>query len=362
MQKRVGLKTGQIYSLYVTITSALKYTLIEENKMPNRDRILLLLQTLQKQSDDETWLTTADLRAVLEAEGYECSIRTLRKEIQSIIDSGYNIEIQESEGQSTKYAWKARKWTAPELQILIDAVSSAQFIPEKQSRKLIARLTAMAGPSHQGELKPQILISEHIKAKNRDMIHSVQAIRKAMDRDKMISFRYLQYTPDKQQIPKHAGTEDEQYIVSPYATVWNDDRYYLVGWSDTREQVVVFRIDRMKVPNILKKDRVPAPEDFDVRNYTDKVFRMYGGPEENVTLKCKMEILDQVIDQFGDGIDIRPGKKDTFRITVPVSLSTTFYAWVFQYVGKMSIICPEYVREAYAGYLEEALDDVLGED
>ena len=37
--------------------------------MPNRDRILLLLQTLQQQSDDETWLTTADLRAVLEAEG-----------------------------------------------------------------------------------------------------------------------------------------------------------------------------------------------------------------------------------------------------------------------------------------------------
>jgi hypothetical protein len=39
--------------------------------MTQYDRILLLLQTLQQQSDNETWLTTADLRAVLEAEGYE---------------------------------------------------------------------------------------------------------------------------------------------------------------------------------------------------------------------------------------------------------------------------------------------------
>jgi len=28
----------------------------------------------------------------------------------------------------------------------------------------------------------------------------------------------------------------------------------------------------------------------------------------------------------------------------------------------MTVIAPEHVREAYAGYLQEALDDVLGED
>lgn len=42
--------------------------------MPTKDRLLVLIQTLQERSDDETWLTTADLRAALEAEGHECSI------------------------------------------------------------------------------------------------------------------------------------------------------------------------------------------------------------------------------------------------------------------------------------------------
>ena len=330
--------------------------------MPNKDRLLVLLQTLQKNSDDETALSTADILAALEAEGHDCSIRTLRRDVKSLQDCGYEIEIREkTEGGYTRYAWMDREWSQPELQILVDAVSAAQFIPQARSEELIRKLSGMAGPSHKQELVPQFLISERVKAKNKDMIYTVQAIRRAIEQNKKISFRYLQYNTNKEQVPKHEGMPEEEYVVSPYATVWNNDRYYLVGWSDKRQKVAVFRIDRMKVPNILRKKRVSAPEDFDVRDYTDKVFMMYGGPEEKVTLKCKTEILDQVIDRFGDGIELKNVSRGMFEVTVPVSLSTTFYSWVFQYVGKMRILEPEYVREKYAGYLEMAMDEALGE-
>lgn len=325
-----------------------------------KDRLLVLLRILQDHTDDETWLTTAQIRALMEAEGQDGCIRTLRKNVAVLQDCGYEISVRERNGMPTEYAYLGRRLSMPDLQILVDAVSAAQFIPQKRSEELIAELSVMAGPSHVKELRPQILVSEHVKAKNKNMIYTVQEIRRAIDRNKKIRFRYLEYNTDKKQVRKHEGTDEEWYTVSPYATVWNDDRYYLVGWSDKREKVVVFRIDRMEVPKQLPNKRVPEPEEFDVRDYTDKVFRMYGGPEERVTLRCNTEILDQVIDRFGDGIDIKPGKKH-FTVTVPVSLSTTFYAWVFQFVGKMSIVSPEYVREAYAGYLEEALDDVLGE-
>ncbi len=328
--------------------------------MPNRDRLLLLLHTLQKESDDENWLTTAYLRKVLETEGFECSIRSLRRDIRSLQNSGFEIAVQETEGKSTLYAWQSREWTMPELQILVDAVSSAQFIPEARSRELINKLASMAGPSHTEELKPQILVSEHIKAKNKNMIYAVQAIRRAIDRDRKISFRYLQYTPEKEQVPKHAGTAEENYIVSPYATVWNNDRYYLVGWSDKRRKVTVFRIDRMMVPKQLPNKRVPAPEDFDVRDYTDKVFWMFDGPKEEVTLRCSMEILDQVIDRFGEKTEIKTKADGRFEVTVPVSLSGTFYAWVFQFTGKMEITAPEHVKEAYRVMLRSAADTALG--
>ena len=146
--------------------------------MPNNERLLFLLQTLQENTDDETWLTTADLRRVLEMEGCECSIRTLRTDIQSMKNCGYEIAVRETEGASTEYAWMDREWSQPELQILVDAVSAAQFIPQKRSEELIRKLAEMAGPSHAKELVPEILISEHIKAKNRNMIYTVQEIRR----------------------------------------------------------------------------------------------------------------------------------------------------------------------------------------
>ena len=326
-----------------------------------KDRLLVLLQILQDHTDDDTWLTTAELLGLMEAEGQEGCKRTLRRNIQSLQNCGYEIGVREANGMPTEYAYLGRKWSMPDLQILVDAVSAAQFIPQRRSEELIAELSVMAGPSHVKELHPQILVSEHVKAKNKNMIYAVQEIRRAIDRNKKIRFRYLEYNLEKEQVRKHEGTPEEWYVVSPYATVWNDDRYYLVGWSDKRQAVNVFRIDRMEVPKQLPNKRVPEPEGFDVRDYTDKVFRMYGGPEEKVTLLCKREILDQVIDRFGDGVEITEARKQYFKVTVPVSLSTTFYAWVFQYVGKMKIEAPEHVREAYAGYLGEALDEVLGD-
>ena len=56
--------------------------------MATKDRLLVLLQTLQNNSDDETWLTTQDLRSALEKEGHECSIRTLRRDVQSLHNCG----------------------------------------------------------------------------------------------------------------------------------------------------------------------------------------------------------------------------------------------------------------------------------
>ena len=325
-----------------------------------KDRLLVLLQILQEHTDDETSLTTAELLRLLEEGNQEGSKRTLRRNIASLIECGYDIEIRETNGMPTEYAYLGRKWSPQELQILVDAVSAAQFIPVKKSRDLVRKLSEMAGPSHREELVPQILVSEHVKAQNPHMIYSVHAIRRAIDRGRKISFRYLCFGMDGKQVPRHAGTENEWYTVSPYATVWNDDRYYLVGWSDRDGEIRVYRIDRMQDAKQLQKKRVPPPEGFDVRDYTDKVFRMYGGPEEKVTLLCKREILDQVYDRFGTGIRPQKAGNGSFRVTVPVSLSTTFYAWVFQFVGQMKIEKPAHVRDAYGKYLEEALEDVIG--
>ena len=103
--------------------------------------------------------------------------------------------------------------------------------------------------------------------------------------------------------------------------------------------------------------RVPA--DFNIQDYTDKVFWMYDGQEEEVTLRCHNGILDQVIDRFGEGITLKNLTDRTFDVTLPVCISGTFFAWVLQFVGEMKIIGPEYVKDAYMQYLQQALSDTI---
>lgn len=329
--------------------------------MANKNRLLTLLQILQNDSDEHHPLTTAQVREALAERGCPVSIFTLRDDITSLQESGYQIDVKEKNGTPTTYGFMEREWSAAELQVLIDAVSAAQFIPVERSNDLIKKLANMAGPSHRDSLEPQILVSEHIKAKNKKMIFTVQAIRKAIRSDRKIIFKYYQYNLQKEQVPKHEGTPEELYVVSPYATVWNNDRYYLVGYSDKRKKVTTFRIDRMDTPKQIQRKRVTEPDDFNIQDYTDKVFWMYDGNEEEVTLRCKHNLMDQVIDKFGEGIDIKNVRRNTFDITVPVDISGTFYAWVTQFVGEMTIIAPGHVKDAYADYLQEAIDDVLGQ-
>ena len=328
--------------------------------MAVKNRILLLKDYLQDNSDEQHPVRTGEIRQYLEENGCPVTVQTLRADIESLLASGYEIEITEAEGMPTRYGWISREWSAPETQILVDAVSSSQFITKEKSNQLIRKLSRLAGPSARADLQPQIMVSEHIKAQNEQILYIVQAIRKAIQNDRMISFRYYHYNAKKQRIPNHEGSIEKRHVVSPYATVWNNDRYYLVGWSEERKKIAAYRIDRMETPRMLSRIRKPEPEDFCIQDYTDRVFWMYDGPQEEVTLRCRQAIMDQVIDKFGEQVEIRNVQQDTFDITVPVSISGTFYAWVFQFVGEMNIIAPGHVKDAYADYLQEAIDDVLG--
>ena len=324
-----------------------------------KNRVLCLMDYLQKNSDERHSVTTAEVRNALAEHGCAVTIQTLRRDVASLQEHGFEIEVLETNGLSTEYKWVDRVWSAPELQLLVDAVSAAQFIPVERSNQLIAKLAGMAGPSYRDDLEPQILVSEHIKAKNKKMIFTVQAIRRAIRADKKITFKYYQYNTRKEQVPKHEGTPEENYVISPYATIWNNDRYYLVGWSEKLQKVATFRIDRMDTPKQVNRKRIPPPADYNVQDYTDKVFWMYDGNEEEVTLRCRHKILDQVIDRFGEGIELKNVTRQTFDVTVPVCISGTFYAWVVQFVGEMNIVAPGHVQQAYADYLQQAIDDVL---
>ncbi len=321
--------------------------------MATKSRVLFLLKLLQQKSDESQPLTTAQVRKALADEGYPVSIKTIRDDIEILRESGYDIAVTESSGLTTTYSYVDREFEVPELQILIDAVSSSQLITKEKSRKLIKKLASMAGPTCRDELQPRVLVAENRKAQNTQILFILQKIREGIRTDRKISFKYYNYNLNKERIPRHDG---EIYVISPYATIWKDDRYYLVGFSDKRDKVVSFRIDRMETPNITRQWRVPVPLEFDVKNYSEKITKMFDGPEEEVVLRCKNEMIDQVIDKFGKDVAIRIVDDNHFEVKETVAVSGTFYGWLFQYVGQIALMSPQHILNEYTARAREIVN------
>lgn len=329
--------------------------------MTNKTRVLLLLGFLKEHTDEVREVNHKDIRAFFSGKGEKVSLPTIRDDIASLREAGYDINVREVNGVATYYKYLDREWTLPELQVLTDAVSSGQFITAKKTKEMIRKLKNMAGPSEKDQLVPGILVPDRVKAPNEKFLYIIQAVKEAIRNDEQISFRYYEYNAEKKRVPKHSG---RSYTVSPYAMVWKKDRYYLVGWSEKHNGVAHFRIDRMGMPKLTGDSRVPAPKDLRLSDRIDRIFSMFDGPEESVTFRCSAGLMNNMIDQFGKDVYVvrspraKNSEESTLDVTAVVHLSPTFYGWLFQYTGEMTIVAPEHVRSEYADYLRRAINDL----
>ena len=167
-----------------------------------------------------------------------------------------------------------------------------------------------------------------------------------------MEFQYTEYTAKKKKELKHDGY---LYRFSPYDLVWNNDCYYIFGWSQKHSKIVKFRVDRMHQPKLSVVAYHPRPEDYDISDYCERVFMMYEGKPCKVKLLCDNSLMKAIIDRFGEDVETHPHDDNSFSVVAEISASATFYSWVFTYGGKMKIIEPKAIRDEYERRLNEAL-------
>jgi len=165
-----------------------------------------------------------------------------------------------------------------------------------------------------------------------DMLHN------AINTGKKITCKYFEWSADKKKEYKHRR---QNYHFSPYGLVWNNDRYYTVGWSDSHGKVITLRVDRIAVPKYTDEPAVTMPEGFNMAFYAESVIQMYDGPLRDVTLICENDMMKHVIDRFGENVKTQILDPEHFAAYVNVPASPTFFAWVFTFGGGIRIESPE---------------------
>ena len=312
--------------------------------METKPRILYLLKILQERTDEEHQLSTNQLIEILNDEyGISTYRTTISKDVTALQQFG--IDVVSVRSTQTRYFIGDRDFELAELKILIDAVESSKLITHKKSKELISKIHTLTNEGQVYKLKRNNYFAERVKPDNELIYYIVDAINEAINNNKQISFQYYEYSGLKKKVLRNKG---EVYIISPYSLVWCGDYYYVVGHSKKKDKIVTCRVDRIAAtPEILDKDGVPAPKDFDVAEYTKQVFFMYDGEQVEVTLRCDNSLMKTMIDRFGEDVKTLAYDMESFRLITTISASQTFYGWVFGFGGKVQILEPAEVKEEY---------------
>ena len=129
-----------------------------------------------------------------------------------------------------------------------------------------------------------------------------------------------------------------------------------MGVYEYKQRLGSFRVDRIaKCPVILKEEGTPAPEGFDIDRYINTTFHMFNSEHEEVELICDNEVMDSIIDRFGEDVTTYANDMTSFRAVVNIAVSHVFYSWVFGFGGKVKIKGPENVKEKYSEMLRAAV-------
>ncbi len=314
-------------------------------------RPLYLGKILYERTDEENALTTNQLIRILKDEYHINSHRqTIATEIQLLQDFGMDIECIKS--RQNKYHLVSREFDLVELKLIIDAVDACKFISGRESKKLSEKLVKLAGNGHADELKRNGSAEDRVRTTNEKTCLIIDAVNSAINTKKKISFRYFTYDENKKKVLRHDG---KQYLFSPYELIWDGDRYYILGWSDSHGEMRTFRVDRISdVPLVLSEKAVKKPAGFSGARFVGANYRMFAGEVKEVRLICDNDTMDSMVDRFGERVFTEPVDKNHFRLKADIADSHVFYAWVFGFGKKVKIEAPEDMKAAYRKLLRDA--------
>ena len=311
------------------------------------NRTLLIFKYLWETTDESHPASLADISAFLKRHEITADPRTLRKDIEQLTEFG--VDIVKDRRVQNLYHVATRQLEAPEVKLLIDAVQSARFITPRKSKALVKRLSSFVAPGDTALLKRHLYIDSRSKATNESIYLNVDRIQTAITERKKISFCYFDYSPSKERVLRHGG---QVYSVSPFAMLWNNDTYYLVGFHDYRQQVAKFRVDRIVQMEVTDETAVKKPKGFDVSEFFTQEFSMLNGKTCRITLLCESTLMNSIIDRFGEDASTQIVDKNHFTVEATVDLSSNFYGWVFASGGKMKITAPQEAADGFQRMLE----------
>ena len=324
-------------------------------------KLLRLYEFLRRETDEDHPISRVKLCQKLNDMGISSNVRTLSLDIAVLRDNGFEI-ISYLKDKEKFYFIPEQELTVPEIKILIDAVQAASFITAKKTAELVDKVAALGG-THRAELLKKNMVNFNTrKHTNESILYTVDSIEDAIIRKKKIIFNYFHLNEQAERVYVTTPTgRRKRYHIDPVALIFNEDNYYLMGYNHRHPGTTAnYRIDRMDHVEVVEKSELTEEaiaKIEEVAEYTQQVFKMFGGEQQEVTLYFDKSLIGPVFDKFGEDTPMTVVDADIISATVQVQVSPTFFGWLAQFGNKMKIDSPSGVIAKYKAHMRSITEE-----
>ena len=321
-------------------------------------KLLYLQKILRARTDDAHRMSADALCEALAGYGIHAERKSIYEDMDALAEFGE--DILRYRGRNAGFAIGAREFELAELRLLADVISSSRFLTARKSRELIAKVEGMASRYEAAALGRQVHVAGRVKTANESIFLNVDALHAAMAAGEQVAFRYFKWSlSETGGFVKQFRREGADYIVSPWALIWDNLNYYLAAYDSRSQSIRHYRVDKME-----RIRRVDAPregqeawEAEDPEEGQRAVFGMFHGETQTVVLRARNEFADVLRDRFGAELSPYRVDADWFEVSVRVAVSPQFFGWLAGLEGGVRPVSPDAVVTQY----RESLKNLLAE-
>ena len=320
-------------------------------------KTLLIFKYLNDYSDEYHPLSTTELIEMLNKDGINCERKSIYADVQTLNKIGFNIMTTLSPKRG--YFMATRQFELPQVRLLVDAVTSAAFITPKKTSDLICKLETLVSKNQADELISQVYIDSNAKCDNEEIYYVIDKLHDAIINKYKVTFQYRRRNIDKKNKRSYVNKD---FKVSPYALIWKDDHYYLVCNNEKYDNLMNLRLDRIRKINPTEESVRPISQvseyekEFDVADYTSKMFNMFSGESSSVTLICDLNLREEIMDRFGSKIPLTAVDADHFETTIDAALSEGLVTWIMNFGSRIKVKSPKRLIDKIKKRAEDILE------
>ncbi|SFD65363.1 Predicted DNA-binding transcriptional regulator YafY, contains an HTH and WYL domains [Lentibacillus persicus] len=274
--------------------------------------------------------------------------RTIKRDLETLDDMDFEIVKNQGRYGKIKYSHQTRLFETYQLRLIIDAILSARFITTNEKEKLIKKIKNLTSHHVAKTLPEPVVFSQSANIDYERVKLNIDSVHRGISEGKVLIYQYGKFNV-KKEFEYHR--DGDFYYVEPYALIWQNDFYYLIGVFQETNEIRHYRLDRIR--NIEVSNEMFKKRDFNLQEYVNQSFHMFAGEEMRIKIRFHNSLVNVVLDRFGQEADIREVDDEHFVLSTKAKLSEGLVNWILTWGDRAKVLSPEHLVSRLRTQIEQ---------